>query len=62
MEEQVDVDFGFSKDVHDGDAFVLELQQVLDVNVHVLQADTHELGVDLEHAVAAAAARLLGWR
>ena len=50
-EQQVDVDFGLPEHVHDCYAFVLELQEVLDVDVHVLKSDAHELGVDLEHSV-----------
>lgn len=30
-DEQIDVNFGFIKHLHDGHAFVLQLQQVLDI-------------------------------
>ena len=57
--QQVDVDLGLPKNVHDRHALILELQEVLDVNVHVLKSDAHKLGVDLEHSVRR---RRLKWK
>lgn len=51
MQKQIYVDPGFSKHVHDSDALVLQLQQLLNVHLHMLQLDAHKSGLNLEDAV-----------